>query len=177
MKTSGSQSGASRGEGTALPVLDVFLLYEDSATGLRAKRSLDLLPGQYKLEPAINTRLWRCDLLAANLLREQAAREAANADVIILSLHGRNELPIHVRQWLSLWLNYKEARPYALGLLLDPDAACQGAANAVSVYVRTAAEAAGAEFFRGFSDLPTTVPAPVVTRPAEPTRPPPVQPD
>src|SRR5215472_3328939 len=87
--------------GTA-PELKVLLLYEDAETGLRAKRSVAALYGQGDLDAGVETRLWRLDLLSTAWLREQAAAEAVDADVIIVSLHGDDELPEAMREWLSL---------------------------------------------------------------------------
>jgi len=57
----GIQSGASGFQGwnaPVRPVLEVLLLYEDLGTALRAKRSLDRLPGQLGARKGLNTRLW-----------------------------------------------------------------------------------------------------------------------
>jgi hypothetical protein len=140
------------------PALEVLLLYEDLATALRAKQSLDLLPGQLGGATALGTRLWRLDLLGEPLLAEQAAIEAAAADVIVLSLHGRTALRPEARDWLSRWLHHKEDRPYALAALLDPEPALPGSDNPVVDYLKRVAEAANTDLFCGFSDAP--VPAP-----------------
>jgi hypothetical protein len=106
----------------------------------------------------LNTRLWRLDLLGQPLLAEQAAIEAAAADVIILSLHGRKELRAEARDWLSRWLDHKEDRPYALAALLDSDPAPPGSDNPVVAYLKRVAKAAHADLFCGFCNAP--VPAP-----------------
>ena len=139
-----------------LPLLDVFILYEDWGTGLRAKHSLDLLPEQIFANTQRRTKLWRLELLAEPLLSEQAVREAAAADVIILSFHGRSELPAQVRTWLNRWLACKEPRPYALALLLNSEEVSQGAENPLLACVRQVAAAAGADLFYGFSGAPAS---------------------
>jgi hypothetical protein len=140
------------GEATVKPVTEVLLLYEDLGTALRAKHSLHLLAGQLGLDAGWGTRVWRLDLLAEPLLAEQAAIEAAAADVIILSLHSRTELPTEARDWLSRWLDHKEDRPYALALLLDPEPAQPGSDNPVVAYLKRVAAAAHADLFYSFSD-------------------------
>ena len=136
------------------PVLDVLLLYEDLGTALRAKHSLDRLPGHLTAEAGLGTRVWRLDVLSEPLLAEQAAVEGAAADVIILSLHGRNELRAEARAWLSRWLHHKENRPYALAALLDPEPAHPARDNPVMAYLRRFAQAAHADLFCGFCDAP-----------------------
>ena len=83
------------------PVLNVLLLYEDFGTALRTTHSLDLLPVSFITESGMHTNLGRLDLLAEPLLRDQAAREAAAADLIILSLHGHDGLPANAVEWLN----------------------------------------------------------------------------
>jgi hypothetical protein len=135
------------------PKLDVLLLYEDLGTALRAKHALDSLPCQLGVEGGWGTRLWRLDLLSVPLLAEQAAIEAASADVIILSLHGRTALRAEARDWLSRWLDHKEDRPYALAALLDPEPAPRGSDNPMVADLKRIAEAARADLFFGFSHV------------------------
>jgi hypothetical protein len=149
------RAGPERGRAPVKPVLDVLLLYEDLGTALRAKHSLDLLPGQLGLKAGWGTRVWRLDLLGEPLLAEQAAIEATAADVIILSLHGRSELRAEARDWLSRWLDHKEDRPCALAALLDPEPAQPGGDNPVVAYLKRVAEAAHADLFCGFSSVST----------------------
>jgi hypothetical protein len=139
-----------------LPRLDVMILYEDLGTGLRAKRSLDLLPNPLPARAQLSTKLWRIGLLADPLLGEQAALEAAAADVVILSVHGRSALPDDTRAWLRRWLGHKAERPCALGVLLDPEQVSQGSDNPVIAYVQQFAAAAGVDLFYGFSQAPAT---------------------
>jgi hypothetical protein len=151
-------AGPEGGEAPVKPVLGVLLLYEDLATALRAKHSLDLLPGQLSAEPGCGTKLWRLDLLGEPLLAEQAAIEAAAANVIILSLHGRNELRPEACDWLSRWLDHKEDRPYALAALLDPEPAHPRSDNPVVAYLKRVAKAAHADLFFGFCNAPVPTP-------------------
>ena len=142
------------GEIPTAPLLEVLILYEDFGTGLRAKRSLDLLPPQFPANPKLSTRLWRIELLADPLLCEQAALEAAAADVILLSVHGQSALPTGAQAWLNCWLGHKERRPYALGVLLDAGKVSQGSQNPVIGYMQQMAAKARVDLFYGFSDAP-----------------------
>jgi hypothetical protein len=136
------------------PALEVLILYEDLGTALRAKRSLDLIPAKWDASAGVNTKLWRRDLLRDALLREQAAIEAAGADVILLSLHGQGGLPAEVSEWTRRWLHYKEDRPYALGVLLDPEVARETGGAPVVTSVQQVANAASADLFYGYSEVP-----------------------
>jgi len=143
-----------RGDASVKAVAGVLLLYEDLGTALRAKQALDRLSGQLGFEAGWDTRVWRLDLLGEPFLAEQAAVEAAAADVIILSLHSRAELRAEVRDWLSRWLDHKEDRPYALAVLLDPEPAKPGTDHAIIAYLKRVAEAAQADLFCSLANVP-----------------------
>jgi hypothetical protein len=91
-------------------------------------------------------------LLRAEWLCEQAAKEAAAADVIIVSMHGEEQdLPGEVTDWLTRWLGHKSDRPCALGVLLDGGAA-QRPASRITSYLQGVAQAAGADLLWGFCE-------------------------
>ena len=153
----GAIAARANSEGDAAPVkpvLEVLVLYEDLATALRAKQSLDRLPGRSGITGGLVTRLWRLDLLGEPLLAERSAIEAAAADVIIVSLHGRKALRAEARHWFCRWLDHKEDRPYALAAFLDPEPAQAGGDNPVLAYLKCVAAAAGADLFCGSSPVP-----------------------
>ena len=135
------------GQVQAPQAVRIVLVYEDTATGLRARESVDAMSHQLRLDADLRIRLWRLDLLGIAGVREQVAIEAAAAHVIILSLHGNGDLPVEVRGWLESWLRHKEERAYAIGVLLDPPAVTQQRANWVIAYMRQIADSAGADLF------------------------------
>jgi hypothetical protein len=147
MAASAAQAGVGQREPQVKPLLDVLLLYEDLGTALRAKHSLDRLSNQLGAERRYCARIWRLDLLGEPLLAEQAAIEAAAADVIILSIHGHHELRAETRAWLIRWLALKADRPYALAALLDPEPARPEHDRLVLASLKRIAEVAHADFF------------------------------
>jgi len=152
------RAGPDDSDAPVKPVLNVLLLYEDFGTALRAKHSLDLLPVSFITEAGMRTNLWRLDLLSEPLFKERAAIEAAAADLIVLSVHGRCKLRIEAREWLNRWLDHKEARPYALAVLLDPETVNSGPDNPVVEYLKGIAEAASADLFYSFCQVPMPEP-------------------
>src|SRR5262245_18091080 len=87
--------------------MGVAIIYEDFATGLRAKEWLDRLCSQVGQEMEFELKLWRFDLLPAPSFQEDAASDAAAADMIILSGHRNDDLPASVRAWMNRWLSLK----------------------------------------------------------------------
>ena len=90
------------------------------STGLRANQVLDGVVDALKLDLDFLRSLWRMDFLCQPALLEQAVEDAAKADIVFLSVHGRNELPAGAISWLNLWLARKGTEPGALALLVDP---------------------------------------------------------
>lgn len=137
------------------PTTELLIMYEDVSSGLLAKRSVDRLSRQLDVGGGLNMRLWRFDLLGLPLLRERAAVEAATMDVILLAVKGRKAQPLVVEEWLHRWLDHKEDRPYALGVILEPDEAGKDGPHPVVTFTRKIAVEAGADFFCGVSEKPT----------------------
>ena len=135
--------------------LEVLVMYEDRTAGLRASRSLDRLASRLGGGAELNRKLWRFDVLGLPLVREQAAVEASSVDILLLSLNSRKALPTAVQEWLHRWLDHKEERPYALGVLLDPAQDRQGTDDSGVAYAKKVAAEAGADFFCSGSEKTT----------------------
>ncbi len=151
MSTLGELENCSGSLGSA-PALNVLLMYEDAETGLRATLSLAAVHRQASMEAGFRVKLWRCDMLRTPRLREQAARDAAAADVIIVSLHGLESLTAEFSVWLNQWLGRRRAQECALGVLLDESAAPQAETQPVVAYFKAVARAAGVELLWGGND-------------------------
>jgi hypothetical protein len=136
--------------------LDSLIVYEDVGSGLRAKQALDLMQARFGEEVRGNLRLWKLDLLCDPTMCEQSAREGAMADVIILCVDGRTEVPSVMRDWLGHWCRHKQERPYAFGVLLDPEPAAQCHENPIVVYLKEWVATVGADFFCGTCNGPAS---------------------
>jgi hypothetical protein len=102
-------------------VLKALVMYEDRESGQRAKQLLDRLSKQAGIAVELKMKLWRFDLLSLPLALEQAALEAAEANVMLLSVNRKTSMSEADWEWMSRWLNHKEARPYLLCLMLGPE--------------------------------------------------------
>ncbi|HOX57757.1 MAG TPA: hypothetical protein P5205_06030 [Candidatus Paceibacterota bacterium] len=65
-------------------------------------------------------------------------------------------MPVEARAWLNCWLQHKQAKPCALGVLLDAGVAGQRGENPVLGFMQEIAVAAGADLFYGFSEAPAS---------------------
>jgi len=143
------RGAAEEGPRAVAAIVEVVLVYEDLVSAARVKNSLERVSARFGAPGRWNMRVWRFDWLLEPLLQEQAAIEAAAADVIVLSAHGRMELPEQVRGWLSRWQDRKESRRYALVALLDSEAAERE--NAIVACLQRVAAVTGADLFCSFS--------------------------
>lgn len=79
----------------------ILIAYDTIQTGKRAEaiyeRLLERLGNNFEFEQ----QLWRFDLLGDPLLRELAAQDAAQADIVIIATDNDSDLPIAVQQWLE----------------------------------------------------------------------------
>jgi len=100
--------------------LNIVTLFEDVATGKRGKQVYDYLSGHLGAEFEFNHQVWKLDVLSTPSLRELAARDAADADIVIVSVRGDRPLAPEVKSWLDVWIG-QHGTPIALVALFDPE--------------------------------------------------------
>jgi hypothetical protein len=108
------------------------ILYEDLATGTRAKRTLDQLAPQFGAPSALDCQLWSFNVLADAQSWEEASAEAVQADLVILSAHASSAVPGPVRNWIYTWLSAHHSPPAALAVTFDDCVECERTRRAAS---------------------------------------------
>jgi alpha-L-fucosidase len=83
--------------------------------------------------------------LNANDIRNDAATAAKQADLMIVSVSGRTELPGSVRAWLDMWLELLDDEHPALVAFFNTAASPK--MPSIRAYLSTIAERAGIAFF------------------------------
>jgi hypothetical protein len=96
----------------------VVILYEDFATGLRARKLCDFLVEELGVKGRFQPELWRCDVLQHPALQRRGARAVARADLLILSVH-RHLPAVPTGALLDAWLAAKAHRTSSLVALVD----------------------------------------------------------
>jgi hypothetical protein len=124
---------------------NVVIAYEDFETGKHAKKTYDFLTEHLSSECVFTSQMWKFDVLGIPKLREIAARDAAAADIVVISCHGSTDLPAEVKAWIELWLA-ERTQPIALVALFD-GAAITPATHAVRDYLNKVAIRGHMEFF------------------------------
>ena len=124
----------------------VVMLFEDFATGVRAKSTMDRVIENLESHFPFEIKFWRFDLLELLHFREMAATEVADADMVIVSAHGGPQIPDGVKNWLQLWLNRRLGGECALVELLDNQ--CDGSGSwPIHDLLETIARKAHLDFF------------------------------
>jgi hypothetical protein len=126
---------------TAMKLMQLYSDREGSELAVRAAARLREDLGGGKCSETI----WNAELLRSAKLRLIAAREAADADFVIIATREGTRLPKEIKQWLQLWRNRKRRRKAALVSLLRRDRA--GAARDVERALHSFARTAKMDFF------------------------------
>src|SRR6476660_6639868 len=133
-------------EKDAEPIFNVVIAYEDFETGKQAKRTFDVLVEQLDNDCRFTNQMWKFDVLNIPKLREMAAKDAAAADIVIVSCRARGELPSEVKAWIELWLA-EENHAIAMVALLDSSPGFPMEAAYFRRYLSEVAVRGGMEFF------------------------------
>ncbi|MDR3402334.1 MAG: hypothetical protein P4L99_07530 [Chthoniobacter sp.] len=123
------------------------ILYEDRATGLRAKRFSDMLSASlgdgHPTEPAC----WRLELTDLPGLASEISDDTAASEFLLLSLRGDSSLSSSTKQWLESLLERAEAGTTSLIALFDPVRSVTPHAESMRCYLRQVTAQAGVTFF------------------------------
>ena len=82
----------------------VVLVFQDSATRIEAMRIYSKL-NQMIGDDSVQSSWWNICHFLDPIIIFDAARAAAEAFVVVVSLHAAEELPRELCEWTSLWSN------------------------------------------------------------------------
>ena len=130
------------------PKLSVTILYECLDTGKYAKRFTDQLAVELAdveaADRALDLNLWSFGVLGMRQIRNDSVGTAAAADLVILSMSGKNPLPTQVEAWIKMWTWFIGGhKPAVVALFAASDT--NGART--RAYLRRAAVSKGLKFF------------------------------
>jgi hypothetical protein len=128
--------------------LNMVMLSEDAAAQNRARRFQSILLREMDGECLIDCKAWLMDALSDPAALPSLTGQAANADMLVLSIHGASR-PHHVFDgWLDAWSRDKtEDGHIALVLLCDRSKETWPGAVAARTRMRKIARKSGMEFF------------------------------
>lgn len=128
------------------PNFRVVIAYQDLEAGKNARRTYDYMAHQLGYDCQFTNEMWNFDVLGIPRLREMAARDATNADMIIIACHGDQPLPDSLKSWIELWMT-EEVNSIALVALFDSAHLSSPGAGKIREYLAEVAHRANMEFF------------------------------
>jgi hypothetical protein len=134
--------------------LAVFVLYEDGETDSRARDFCTGISGHITPTRDFVQRAWLFNELRMPRMRQVAAEEAAQSDLIIVSIHGADRIPTEVTAWAELLSTQKVKRSsLVIGLL---DTVYQGDLAILTDFLKNLAKRIHAKFIYRFEELPNS---------------------
>ena len=146
--------------GADSPAINVTIIYEDFASGTRAKHFAERLADGLGCHCPLSESIWRSELLECPPLAEQASHAAADCDYLIVSLRGDRVLPAATRNWIEAQLGGAAQRGAGLIVLSDSFHAKWRVVEATRQYLRTVCAAKGVAFFSHALTTPAEAAAP-----------------
>src|SRR5271165_7177320 len=125
------------------PVLRAVLIYENFATGVRARGFCERLVRAS--DNTLEEQMWSFDVLGIREARNAAASAARKADVVIVSVLGHTDLPSTIRAWLDMWFWLLDKQNPALVALFDSSTSPN--IGSIRAYLSNIARSARIEFF------------------------------
>jgi hypothetical protein len=141
-KKGGAGESSARGADSRL---NAFLIYEDVATGKKAKESCDVLARKLGLHWKIDFEMSSFKLLCLPRMRRLAAGIASQADLVIYSCR-QGYLPAEVCEWTETCLT-RPIGPTALVALLAGPPRDNGEPPVLEQYLAGVAKRLGMNFF------------------------------
>jgi hypothetical protein len=129
------------------PKFNVAIIYEDSAAGKRAKHFYDRMIRELVDECDFSLELWNFRVLAVPEIGNSAAKAAAQADIVILSMHRTAQLSVQIRDWIERWSGLIIDNKSALVALLDQPGMKRGTVASTLDYLRKVADRKGISFY------------------------------
>src|SRR5258705_6226153 len=118
----------------------VVIVYDHLETAKRAEEIYERLAERLGHNFEFELRLWRFDVLDDEGFRAEAARDTADADIVIVATYTDAELPPGVQNWLESSLQHRTAGAALVALL-------QHSGAPVTPYLQDVARRSGMDFF------------------------------
>lgn len=129
------------------PVVKIFIACENQQACEQARCLRDQLRGSCGGRVDLSGFFWNFSLFQNEVLRKQAALEATEADMIIVSFSGRQALPLELKNWMEEWPTRREKGAAALVALLDTTRATGFGEKAEIAHLKGVAEKCSLDFF------------------------------
>jgi len=120
--------------------IKIVIAYNSAATARRAEAIYERLAQRLGDDFDFEQRLWRFDVLEEETLRAEAAKDTADADIVIVATNDDNKLPAGVQSWLESSLQQHAGGAALVALFEHPS-------PPVQPYLEEVARRGGLDFF------------------------------
>jgi hypothetical protein len=128
------------------PDFKIFVACENQAALYQARQVRDQVESLCKEEFEVSTAFWNFALFRSGSLRARAVLEAADAEVIVISLGGDNDLPEHAQAWMESLPVRREAGQAVLVAVIAGEEEPTMRQRSQIAYLREIATSRGLEF-------------------------------
>jgi hypothetical protein len=145
------------------PSLNVLIVSEDASARERVKEVYENLEQQFSREFCFGSSWYDFDGLNDARTAGDAARAAAEADLILFSANAHIEPPDNIKKWVESWIDRKRPGECALGGLINRTPSGDGKGMPIQVYLTEIARRAGMDPIFEIvcaSEKPVSAPAP-----------------
>jgi hypothetical protein len=125
------------------PSLNVLIVSEDASARERVKEVYENLEKQFSKEFCFGSSWYDFDCLNDARTAGDAARAAAEADLILFSASAHSEPPESVKRWIESWIERKQPGECALGGLLNRSTSGDGKGMPIQAYLTDVARRGG----------------------------------
>ena len=142
--------------------LEVLLIYQDEATGLRGMHALGHVFSRPEMNAEARLHVWRLDVLRDPACQAEATQDALQADIMVVSMHSHDRLAPEAEAGLKQWVALKRSRPCSLVVSLGADAKALGESHPALLAVRSEAARNGLTVLLQYGEAPRSEPHAVV---------------
>jgi hypothetical protein len=129
------------------PILHVVIIYQNRTAGYRAKNFYERIVSAFDGACDFRLDLWNFQVLAMPQINKTAAKAAAQADLVILSMCRKRRLPPEVKNWMETWLSLITDTNPAVAALVENHESNYGATTWTLSYLRSVADRYGLSLF------------------------------
>ena len=142
------------------PHINILLLYQDAVSGQRALGLYNRLLQQLLPNYQFHLNALGFDRLRSSEIQDAAVQKAVDADLIIVSAYADRDLPQHIQNCFSLWLDRRTETSQALVAMLCGSPSETVTDSSAYDYLRRLSDEAGISLFADISTASRTDLAP-----------------
>lgn len=124
----------------------VAVIFEDTGAQEKAIQFCDSLVRKFWSDFKFDVVWWAFDGLKSAEAAEEALNKSLAANLVVFAVQSQRELPAHIHQWMSDWLQRRGTREGTLVGLLNSAADTNSGSIFVQTFLRHCAHTAGMDF-------------------------------